>query len=560
MRSVVVALIIAAPLVAGAKPWKDHPIHIIPGVPLKADDIKPYVPPNLAPEPAPEPSEVKVVEVTAPEAVIEIRPWSSPMVGNAIKGARLPIKGTAKASKGGCSSHVWYALEPFGWICGHEARPTNEAATTEQVLKVREGSRLPFQYVMVLVKDEEKLPMWTTLDDLKNGAEPERQLKKGDTVAIEKTVVWEGQKYWISVDGKVTPVAHTSMMGGGAEWHGIELDDKTPLPFGWVTPDKASVYAAPPDSGKAKADATLERRTRVAIVDERMVGKKMWLKVTVAAPPPEATFGNIMADNAKKKTGTGTGTGTEQPAEDPVTRMPEIWISADSVNEVRLLEHPKTVPADITKWIDVDLGEQVLVTYENDKPTFATLISSGRAIATPMGTYPVWAKVSAITMKNQPYEDKPYYVNKVPWSTFFQWHNAIHGAYWHDRFGVSKSHGCVNASPLDARHVFEWVTPPLPPGWTGLRPLDLLQSPYVVTRNSHMKKQFRQDRPIGPPDRGLEAQRLEEADAARAAAAAQAAQDAANGGTPAPPGTPAPKPATPDVPSVAAPSAPPVKP
>jgi hypothetical protein len=122
--------------------------------------------------------------------------------------------------------------------------------------------------------------------------------------------------------------------------------------------------------------------------------------------------------------------------------------------------------------------------------------------------------------------------------------------------------------------VFEWVDPPLPPGWTGLRPLELLKSPYVVVRNSHMKKQFRQDRPIGPPDRGLEAQRLEEADAARAAAAAQAAQAAANGGTPpgapgapaapgAPgaPGTPAQTPATPDVPSVAAPSsAPPVKP
>ena len=577
MRCVVVTLLVAAPLVgaplvADAKPaWKPHPIHIIPGVPLKPEDIKPYVPPNLAPEPEPEASDVKVVEVTAPEAVIEIRPWSSPMVGNAIKGARLPVKGTAKANKGGCSSHVWYALEPFGWICGHEARPTDQPATTEQVLKVREGSRLPFQYVMVLVKDEDKAPMWATLDDLKNGAEPERLLKKGDTVAIEKQYVWDGEKYWISVDDKVTPVAHTAMMGGGAEWHGIELTDKTPLPFGWVTPDKANVYGAPPEGKAPKADATLERRTRVAIVDERMVGKKKWLKVTVAEAPPAATFGNIMADNVKKKpaapaSGEAQTATPTPPPEDPIAKMPEIWISADAVNEVRLLEHPKTVPADIGKWIDVDLGEQVLVTYENDKPTFATLISSGRAIATPMGTYPVWAKVSAITMKNQPYEDKPYYVNKVPWSTFFQWHNAIHGAYWHDRFGVSKSHGCVNASPLDARHVFEWVTPPLPPGWTGLRPLDLLKSPYVVVRNSHMKKQFRQDRPIGPPDRGLEAQRLEEADAARAAAAAQAAQAAANGGTP--PGTPpapgqapAPAPATPDVPSVAAPStAPPVKP
>ncbi|MGZ3428453.1 MAG: L,D-transpeptidase [Polyangia bacterium] len=563
MRSVVVALLLAAPLAADAKPWKPHPIHIIPGVPLKAEDIKPYVPPNLAPDPEPEPSDVKVVEVTAPEAVIEIRPWSSPMVGNAIKGARLPVKGTAPATKGGCSARVWYRLEPFGWLCGHEARPTSEAATTESVLKVREGSRLPFQYVMVLVKDEEKLPMWATLDDLKNGAEPERQLKKGDTVAIEKSYVWDNEKYWISVDGKVVPTAHTAMMGGGAEWHGIELNDKTPLPFGWVTPDKASVYAAPPEGKAGKPDATLERRTRLAIVDERMVGKKKWLKVTVAEPPPAPTFGNIMADNAKKKAAAAaTDPAAAAPAaEDPIAKMTEIWISADAVNEVRLLEHPKTVPADITKWIDVDLGEQVLVTYENDKPTFATLVSTGRAIATPMGTYPVWAKVSAITMKNQPYEDKPYYVNKVPWSTFFQWHNAIHGAYWHDRFGVSKSHGCVNASPLDARHVFEWVEPPLPPGWTGLRPLDLLKSPYVVVRNSHVKKQFQQHRPIGPPDRGLEAQRLEEADAARAAAAAQAAQAAANGGTPptATPGQPAP--ATPEVPSVAAPStAPPVKP
>jgi lipoprotein-anchoring transpeptidase ErfK/SrfK len=307
----------------------------------------------------------------------------------------------------------------------------------------------------------------------------------------------------------------------------------------------------------------LVRRTRVAIVDERMVGKKKWLKVTVAAPPPEATFGNIMAENAKKKPGaqaTATpdaGAPATPPPADPIAAMPEIWIPADSVNEVRLLPHPTTVPATVTKWIDVDLGEQTLVAYENDKPIFATLVSSGRAIATPMGTYPVWAKVGAITMKNQPYEDKEYFVNKVPWSTFFQWHNAIHGAYWHDRFGVTKSHGCVNVAPLDAKRVFEWVEPPLPPGWTGLRPLDLLTSPYVVSRNSHMKKQFRQDRPIGPPDRALEAQRLEEADAARAAAAAQGAQAQ----VPGTPGAPPPPPATPDMPSIAAPGAgPPPKP
>src|SRR5262249_60634975 len=117
----------------------------------------------------------------------------------------------------------------------------------------------------------------------------------------------------------------------------------------------------------------------------------------------------------------------------------------------------------------VDRGERVVVRYEGEKPVYATLTSSGRAIPTPRGNYPVWAKVTSISMKSQPYEDKAYFVNKVPWVLFFQAHNAVHGAYWHDRFGVSKSHGCVNVSPLDAQHLFEWLGPGLPPRWTGDR-------------------------------------------------------------------------------------------
>jgi lipoprotein-anchoring transpeptidase ErfK/SrfK len=573
MRSAVVCVALLAPSLVLAKaprPWKPHPIHVIPGVPLKPEDIKPYTPPKLLPEPPLEPSEVKVVEVMTPEAVIEIRPWSSPMVGNAIHGARLPVKGQVKTMHGGCASKLWYALEPFGYLCARDAKPTDQPATVDSVLKVKEGSRLPFQYVMVLVKEGDKVPMWASLEDMKQGNEPERQLERGDTVAVDKPYVWDNERYWINVDGKVIPQKGSASMGGGAEWHGLELSDKTPLPFGWVTPEKANVYATPPEGKPGKADAVMERRTRLAIVEDRMVGKRKWLKVTVAEAAPPPTFGNIMAENAKKKpppapaavpppapSGAVPDGGAAMPPPDPLAAMPEIWISADAVNEVRLLPHPTTVPPETKKWIDVDLGEQVLVMYQDDKPIYATLVSSGRAIATPMGSYPVWAKVSAITMKNQPYEDKEYYVNKVPWSTFFQWHNAIHGAYWHDRFGITKSHGCVNVAPIDARRVFEWVEPPLPPGWTGLRPLDLLASPYVVVRNSHMKKQFRQDRPIGPPDKQLEAQRLEEADTARAAAAAQAAQAQVptNGGPP-------PVPATPDIPSVAAPgpSSPPPKP
>jgi lipoprotein-anchoring transpeptidase ErfK/SrfK len=33
---------------------------------------------------------------------------------------------------------------------------------------------------------------------------------------------------------------------------------------------------------------------------------------------------------------------------------------------------------------------------------------------------------------------------------------ALHGAYWHDRFGYKHSHGCVNMPPLDAEWVYYW--------------------------------------------------------------------------------------------------------
>ena len=56
----------------------------------------------------------------------------------------------------------------------------------------------------------------------------------------------------------------------------------------------------------------------------------------------------------------------------------------------------------------------------------------------------------------------------VPWIQYFAAGYALHGAYWHDVFGLPRSHGCVNLSPIDARLVFRWTDPPLPEGWHGI--------------------------------------------------------------------------------------------
>ncbi|MBN1610503.1 MAG: L,D-transpeptidase [Polyangiaceae bacterium] len=56
----------------------------------------------------------------------------------------------------------------------------------------------------------------------------------------------------------------------------------------------------------------------------------------------------------------------------------------------------------------------------------------------------------------------------VPWIQYFASGYALHGAYWHDVFGIPRSHGCVNLAPVDARLVFAWTDPPVPDGWHGI--------------------------------------------------------------------------------------------
>jgi hypothetical protein len=41
---------------------------------------------------------------------------------------------------------------------------------------------------------------------------------------------------------------------------------------------------------------------------------------------------------------------------------------------------------------------------------------------------------------------------------------ALHGAFWHDRFGTPVSHGCINVSIRDAQRLFAFTEPALPRG------------------------------------------------------------------------------------------------
>ncbi len=71
----------------------------------------------------------------------------------------------------------------------------------------------------------------------------------------------------------------------------------------------------------------------------------------------------------------------------------------------------------------------------------------------------------------------------VPWIEYFASGYALHGAYWHDAFGIPRSHGCVNLAPVDARVVFLWTEPAVPRGWHGVNAgADMGEGTAVVIR------------------------------------------------------------------------------
>lgn len=122
------------------------------------------------------------------------------------------------------------------------------------------------------------------------------------------------------------------------------------------------------------------------------------------------------------------------------------------------------------KWIDISLDEQKLRAYEGSTVVKEFLISSGKWAPTPKGEFRIWYKTRSQLMTGGSKElGTYYYLPNVPNNMFFYEGYAIHGAYWHNNFGRTMSHGCVNEPLAQAAEIFEWAGPVLPPGTNALR-------------------------------------------------------------------------------------------
>ena len=117
---------------------------------------------------------------------------------------------------------------------------------------------------------------------------------------------------------------------------------------------------------------------------------------------------------------------------------------------------------DTDKRIEVDLSEQKLYAYEGDDLFLETTVSTGEEFSpTTIGEYEVFKKMPTRYMQGpipgSGLTDE-YDLAGVPWNLYFSYDGmVIHGAYWHDEFGDTESHGCVNLRPEQAKELYDWT-------------------------------------------------------------------------------------------------------
>jgi len=111
------------------------------------------------------------------------------------------------------------------------------------------------------------------------------------------------------------------------------------------------------------------------------------------------------------------------------------------------------------KTIKIDLSKQKLYAYFRGLLENEFTISTGQwKYPTPEGNFKILSKFLKTDMARDYGPDNPdnYNLPNVPHVMYFYRDYAIHGAYWHWRFGTRVSHGCVNLKLKDAKWLYEW--------------------------------------------------------------------------------------------------------
>jgi lipoprotein-anchoring transpeptidase ErfK/SrfK len=110
------------------------------------------------------------------------------------------------------------------------------------------------------------------------------------------------------------------------------------------------------------------------------------------------------------------------------------------------------------KLITVDTGKQMIYAWEGGRLINQSPVSTGMYYTpTVKGDFRIYKKYDVQDMKGYFPPYPPYYLKNVPNVMYFYGAYAIHGAYWHNKFGTRVSHGCVNLPVAFSKWLYDFA-------------------------------------------------------------------------------------------------------
>lgn len=142
------------------------------------------------------------------------------------------------------------------------------------------------------------------------------------------------------------------------------------------------------------------------------------------------------------------------------------WAQADAFKPLTPEDLSPINPQAEEKKVVINLTRQTVAAFEGRREVHFSRISTGAKFdylgnavdywSTPPGPHPTFRKLISLHMSGEKTGDWP----DVPWVLFITGEGvAVHSTYWHNEFGIPRSHGCINCPPETAKWLFRWTLP-----------------------------------------------------------------------------------------------------
>jgi len=303
--------------------------------------------------------------------------------------------------------------------------------------------------------------------------------------------------FGITVDLRLIPTTKVKP-DTGSPFHGIEVGKGVEMPFSWVNRSEVTTWKLIKGKDEAKPAEEIPKRAIVPLSGNVRVkaGKRFyqtakdktrWLRaedISVVVPP--ATWPE-QAEKGEKWIDVSLGQQTLVLYEGK-----RAWYATLVSTGRDRIGDPKTTLSTIQGQFRLQ-SKHIAAAMDSQENSTVAGGSRGRAVAVSGDTAATIARLKKAEedgkklseddqrrlLNIQKGRDPEYGITvrrgsqnfelrDVPWIQYFAAGYALHGAYWHDVFGIPRSHGCVNLAPIDARLIFRWTDPPVPEGWHGI--------------------------------------------------------------------------------------------